>query len=338
MAVLIKIIGENDGSDEYAAAEKLKQIIKDTTPQTAMGEIVLFPSATLYGQAVKDVDIMMIGNLKNYSAKVTFSHDNEYSEDEVFLDSFCTTIEVKSHSITGVRKEGTNLQVFYSNTGWHNATKQSNDQKTSAKNFFSNALGDSPYITNLLWFVEISESELNILLSFGNNVMPSNALPASFDFKEVVQMLAFQRVPWRYGNRYVIECGFNGRDTNGVTKPLLFFSKAKSGMGELTRKKIEQITNSELGECDPCLDENTLNIFRGRAGTGKTIDLIKIAIKLVDEEGSRVQILTYNRALVSDIRRLFTLAELPDMFEEKCVSVNTMQSYFFGFCPDCWCM
>jgi len=50
----------------------------------------------------------------------------------------------------------------------------------------------------------------------------------------------------------------------------------------------------------------------------------------VDEEGARVQILTYNRALVSDIRRLFALAELPDMFEEKCVSVNTMQSYFFG--------
>lgn len=335
MSVLVKIIGENDGSDEYAAAEKLKQIIKDTTPQTAMGEIVLFPSATLYGQAVKDVDIMMIGNLKNYSAKVSFNHDKEYSEEEVFLDSFCTTIEVKSHSITGVRKEGTNIQVFYSNNGWHNATRQSNEQKTSAMNFFNNALGESPYITNLLWFVEISESELNNLLSFGNNVMPSNALPAYFDFKEVIQELAYQRVPWKYGNRYAIECGFNGRDTDGVTKPLLFFSKAKSGMGELTRKKIEQISNSELGESDPCFDGNTLNIFRGRAGTGKTIDLIKIAIKLVDEEGARVQILTYNRALVSDIRRLFTLAELPDMFEEKCVSVNTMQSYFFGLINGC---
>ena len=218
MSVLVKIIGENDGSDEYAAAEKLKQIIKNTVPQTAMGEIVLFPSATLYGQAVKDVDIMMIGNLKNYSAKVIFSHDNEYSEDEVFLDSFCTTIEVKAHSITGVRKEGTNIQVYYANTGWHNATKQSNDQKTSAKNFFSNALGDSPYITNLLWFVEISESELNNLLSFGNNVMPSNTLPASFDFKEVIQKLAFQRVPWRYGNRYAIECGFNGREKSSLIR------------------------------------------------------------------------------------------------------------------------
>ena len=335
MAVLVKIIGDNDGSDEYAAAEKLQEIIEKTIPKTAMGEIVLFPSATLYGQAVKDVDIMMIGKLKNYSTDVRFHHDNKYSEDKVFLDSFCTTIEVKSHSINAVRKEGTNIQVFYTKTGWHNATKQSNDQKISAMNFFKNALGNSPYITNLLWFVEISKLELNNLLSFEGNEMPSNTIPDSFDFKDIVQKLAYQRVPWKYGNRYVIECGFNGRDTDNVTKPLLFFSTAKSGMGELTRKKIEQITNLELGESQPCFEENTLNIFRGRAGTGKTIDLIRIAIKLVDEKGVRVQILTFNRRLVSDIRRLFTFAELPDFFEEKCVSINTMQSYFFGLINGC---
>lgn len=335
MSVLVKIIGENDGSDEYAAAEKLKHIIETTIQKSAMGELVLFPSATLYGQAVKDVDIMMIGNLKNYHAKIRFNHDGDDFEEEVFLNSFCTTIEVKSHGIDAIRKEGTNIKVFYQKTGWHNATKQSNDQKISAMNFFKNALGDAPYITNLLWFVEVSETELNKLLSFGNNVMPSNALSGLFDFKEIIQKLAYQRVPWRYDNRYTIECGFNGRDADGVTKPLLFFSKAKNGMGELTRKKIEQITNTELGESNPQFDGNTLNIFRGRAGTGKTIDLIKIAIKLVDEECARVQILTYNRALVSDIRRLFTLAELPDMFEEKCVSVNTMQSYFFGLINGC---
>lgn len=335
MAVLVRIIGDDDGSDEYYAAKRLKQIIEESVPQTAMGEVVLFPSATLYGQAVKDVDIFMIGELKNYSAKAKFNHGEEFQEDIVYLESFCTAIEVKSHGISGIRREGTNIQVYYSNTGWHNATKQSNDQKTSAMNFFNNALGDSPYITNLLWFVEVSEQELDNLLSVGANVMPSNAIPSAFDFKLLLQKLALQRVPWRYGNRYVIECKFNGRDASTVTKPLLFFSKAKSGIGELTRKKIEQITSKELGENTPNFEGNILNIFRGRAGTGKTIDLIKIAIKLVDEESARVQILTYNRALVSDIRRLFTLAELPDMFEDKCVSVNTMQSYFFGLINGC---
>lgn len=335
MAVLIKIIGDDDVSDEYRAAVRLKQIIETSMPKTAMGEVILFPSATLYGQAVKDVDIIMIGELKNYSAKVRFDHAGDFQEDTVYLESFCTTIEVKSHSISRIRREGTNIQVYYSKSGWHNATKQSNDQKISAMNFFNRALGNSPYISNLLWFVEVNENELDALLSTGSNIMPSNILPSSFDFQMVLQKLALQRVPWRYGNRYVIECKFNGRDADTVTKPLLFFSKAKNGMGDLTRRKIEQITYKELGENKPRLDGNTLNIFRGRAGTGKTIDLIKIAISLVDERSARVQILTFNRALVSDIRRLFTLAELPDMFEEKCVSVNTMQSYFFGVINGC---
>ncbi len=334
MSILVKIIGENDGSDEYAAAEKMKHIINRTVPNTAIGEIVLFPSATLFGQAVKDIDIMMIGNLKNYPVDIVFNHDGAFSKEIVFLESFCTTIEVKAHSITGVKKEATNLYVRY-NTGWHNVTKQSNDQKISAMNYFKYILGDSPYITNLIWFVEVSEAELDNILTFRNNIMMSNALPETFEFREVVQKLAYQRLPKKWGGRYIIECLFNGKDADSVAKALQFFSKAKAGMGELTRTKIEQITNTELKEATPCLEGDILNIFRGRAGTGKTIDLIKTAIKLVDEKGARVQILTYNRALVSDIRRLFALAELPDMFAEKCVSINTMQSFFFSLINGC---
>lgn len=67
-------------------------------------------------------------------------------------------------------------------------------------------------------------------------------------------------------------------------------------------------------------------IYRGRAGTGKTVGLIRTAIHLVDEGQARVLMLTYNKALVSDIRRLFALAELPDMFEANCLHINTMHS------------
>ena len=111
MAVMVQIIGDDDGSDEYGAAKRLKQIIEESMMQTVMGEVVIFPSATLYGQAVKDVDIFMIGELKNYSAKVKFNHDGGFQEETVYLENFCTTIEVKSHSISAIRREGTNIQV-----------------------------------------------------------------------------------------------------------------------------------------------------------------------------------------------------------------------------------
>lgn len=335
MAVHVAVIGENDRSDEYLAAESLRRIIETSVSESAMGEIILFPSATLYGQSVKDIDIMMIGLLKNCSAYVRFNVDGTLIEDDVYLESFCTTIEVKAHNVANVRREGTNMQVFYSNSGWHNATKQSNAQKTSAMNFFNSTLGDSPYITNLLWFVEVSKSELFGLMSFDGNTMPSNVLPTTFDFSDIVQKLALQTTPRNRNGRYIIDSRFNGRDTDAILKPLMFFSNTKAGVGKLTRKKIEQITSEGLEDKEPIYDKDVLNIFRGRAGTGKTINLIKVAIHLVDEKGARVQILTYNRALVSDIRRLFTLAELPDFFQEKCVYINTMQSFFFGIINGC---
>lgn len=334
MSVIVKIIGENDHSDEYIAAERLKKIINDTVPITAIGEIILFPSATLYGQAVKDVDLMMIGSIKNYSVQARFNHNDNFEEEEVFVESFCTTIEVKSHSASGISREGTNWRVKYPE-GWHNVTRQSNDQKTAAFNYFKNSFGDSPFITNLIWFTEATEMELTTIGNVNGKKMLSNALPDYFDFSLVGKLLVLQRTPRIKDNRYRFECGFFGQDPSVYGKALGFFAKAKEGMGELTRKKIEQITHEELDVNMPSFEAGKMSIFRGRAGAGKTIDLIKLAIKIVDEKSKRVQILTYNRALVSDIRRLFTLAEIPDMFEEKCVSVNTMQSYFFGLINGC---
>lgn len=62
MSIIVKIIGENDGSDEYLAADRLKEIIQSSAPERAFGEVILFPSATLFGMPVKDIDIMMIGH------------------------------------------------------------------------------------------------------------------------------------------------------------------------------------------------------------------------------------------------------------------------------------
>lgn len=60
MAVTINIIGENDHSDEFNAAIKMKRVLEETLPQNTIGEIVLYPSSTLYGYAIRDVDLVMI--------------------------------------------------------------------------------------------------------------------------------------------------------------------------------------------------------------------------------------------------------------------------------------
>lgn len=85
MGVNVMVYGADQNSDEYIAALKLKQIIQDSLPGSVIGEIVLFASATLMGQAVKDVDLLMIGQVQNYSVNAEFHTEAEgLVKDKVF--------------------------------------------------------------------------------------------------------------------------------------------------------------------------------------------------------------------------------------------------------------
>lgn len=329
MSVIVKVIGSNPSSDEYEGAQRLKQILDTDLPQNAIGEIILHANATLVGQTIKDIDILMLGTLQNCPAVVNYTDSEDKSaKGKVFFSSFCTAIEIKSHDITGIVREGTEFYVKYGRD-LHPATTQSNAQKISVKNYLERSTGYSPFVTNILWFTGISEEELKVLLSTDYGIMPSNVLASSFTAQVLLQRLVWQKQPRYYRGAYYFDCGINTLSVEDLAKVFHKFSLAKAGMGALTRKRIEQITSNAIKPTIQKPEEGKISIYRGRAGTGKTVGLIQLAISLVDEEDARVLILTYNRALVSDLKRLFALAELPDLFSQSCVSINTMHSFFF---------
>ena len=328
MSVNILVYGADKESDEYEAAVKMKEVIKNTLPDSVTGEIVLYASATLYGQAVKDVDLMMVGNLENYVTTLEFvDSDKLLRKEKVEITNFCTTIEIKRHSINGIFLRGTDFYVKYGREA-HCVTLQSNNQKISAMNFFKRTLAVSPYVTNLIWFTQTTKNEINGLLTNAGNKMISNVLSSEFTFDDVIQLLVFQKPPYKYRDRYIFSSSGRECYQNEIRKALTLFTETKEQMGELTRRRIEQISNGVFGKNTLIDTKGKVSIYRGRAGTGKTVGLIQTAIKLVEEEQVRILILTYNKALVSDMRRLFALAELPDMFEINCLHVNTMHSYF----------
>ena len=329
MSVLIRIIGADQQSDEYLCAVRLKHMFEYDLPAGVTGEILLHSNATLLGQTVKDIDILMIGTLHNYTPTLYFTDSNNVpTRDRVTISSFCTAIEIKSHDITGIKRDGTELYVKYPG-GYHAVTTQSNKQKISVKNFFDQMVGSSPFVTNLIWFTGVSKKELDDLMTVGGKVMPSNVLPDAFSAKDLIQRIVLQKNIPAFHLHYLFDCYFGGATADDFSQVLKSFSQAKHGMGELTRKRIEQITSKAVFCNIEKPSAGRLSIYRGRAGTGKTVGLIQLAISLVDDEDSRVLILTYNRALVSDIRRLFALADLPDMFADSCVAINTMHSFFF---------
>lgn len=329
MSVNVLVFGADKESDEYCAAIRLKEIILNSVPAAATGEIVLFASATLYGQAVKDVDLLMIGEIKSgYAVEVDFTTEEGKVREKVYVKSFCTTIEIKRHDISGISINGTDIYVKYG-TGLHCVTLQSNKQKFSAKDFFENVQGRSPYITNVIWFTQATSVEITELMKNEGNIIPSNVVGNEFDFDELMQILVWQKKPYKSKGVFVFDSYYNAGDLESIRKALALFSKTKDQMGELTRRRIEQLSNKSISESALIDTDGKVSIYRGRAGTGKTVGLIQTAVRLVDSEQARVLMLTYNKALVSDIRRLLALAELPDMFEVKCLHICTLHSYFY---------
>lgn len=330
MSVIIRVIGAKPESEEYQAALKVKSVLEAEFDNSAMGEIILHANANIVGQAVKDIDLMMMGTLQNYRTQISFINENgENVTDEIKIESFCTAIEVKGHGRSGVYREGTEIYVLYSN-GPHSVTTQSNDQKNSIHKFFNNAFsGSSPYITNIIYFTGLTKFDLNELLSVGDGKILSNVIGSDFTAQDLFGAIVRQGKVKSSKNGYYFTSTGDFWTLEQMANVFERFAKAKDACGELTRKRIEQITSKSVQSSIDNLSFDKAAICRGRAGTGKTVALIRKAIQLVDEEDVRVLILTYNNALVSDIKRLFALADLPDMFQPSCVDINTMQSFFF---------
>jgi len=346
MAVKINIKG-NSETPEYKDALVLKQIFSESLANKD-GEILIVCNATLFGQEVKDVDLIAIGKLENYSTSISTrartrkdSNYHELGEEyrKVFINDFCFVFETKKHRAEDVQLEGLNLLVKYNNK-FKDVTTQSENQKYSLAKFFDDRLKFKPYIFNFIWLRNVSSDSIKNLLGENSKIYKKhNYLPSTFNFSTLVEYACVQHLPFQTTDSHGYLKGFpglssfpNAQEVNfdRITPIFDIFTKVKAGMGDLTRKKIARITSRLLGEQQYAQSiGEKLVIIAGRAGTGKTIKLLTIACNLSLNKNARSLILTYNHALVSDIKRTLALADIPDNIDSNSVNITTLHKFFY---------
>lgn len=340
MTVRIRIKTNEESTSESSAALQLKDLFEKEFAafnKYASGEILIISNVTLFGQETKDIDIIVVGKLQNFKTQInSIAKDKNNTQlpeirRETYVNSFCYVIEVKDHSFSGVKQYGLNFLVSY-NGKWSDATTQSEKQKYALLNYLNGHLGFSPNICNFIWLRNISSFELSQL----NQNHKDNLLPSSFTFTDLITKSTFQSTPYKpeFQNFSIINCINKSHDDAFVISELQrilnLFSEIRQASGELTRKKIEQMTSATLDKQQYAQSiGNKLTIIAGRAGTGKTVRLLRIACDLAVNKGSRSIILTYNHALVSDIRRILALAGIPDGVDGYTVQISTLHKFFF---------
>jgi hypothetical protein len=310
---MIKIHGQADKTAEFAAAEQLARIAGDAIPMLHTSPRVvlhLFPSAQCFGQKAQDVDLLV------FFADYRQSGDLCVSASGKRLHSFCAAVEVKGHSPEHVIFEGSKCLVRYHGE-LHDVTLQSEKQKHSVRKYIERNIksASAPWIVNLIWLTrvrarELPEVESNVLGSDStwNDLVERVALLAGRG--DAPEVAAFSSQSWMNTivdvfSRRLEQSKIDRKRMEAITKGVL--------------DKTQQQYASKLGQ--------QLLIFRGPGGTGKTVRLIRIAYQAYLEEGYRVLLLTYNKALVADLRRQLTLLRIQDAIGEGSIAVKTIHSF-----------
>ena len=301
---MLEIHGTDDGSSEYTAAKEFAKIAVEGNPTIENDRNLLlhiFPSIQCHGQQPKDIDLLIL-----------FADYRQQNVEER-IHSFCVTVEVKGHRANDVRFDGTKCIVPYNNKD-HDVTNQSEKQKFSVRNYIEkNSKIKPPFVSNLIWLTGVPHTRTP---RQDNNILGVDATWGDFCGKLLP--------------------GWNGKvstfhDRNSLIGVCDVFSR-KLVASKLDRTRLEKITRTVLDRSKQQYAEKLgqqLLIYHGRGGTGKTVRLLQIAHQAYDEMGLRVILLTYNKALVADIRRLFALLGVKDGIASKSVAIKTIHSFMY---------
>lgn len=313
-------------SDEKEAANKLATLFENMEID---GSVLIASNVSLPGgEKIKDVDIIVAGNLNDYTI-APYQRDPGTEgycprANKLTIKSFCITIEVKSHDASKVQIDNLGVvTVPYKNTdSYKNATIQGADQKDSLRNCLRRELHIEPYVISLVWLLNVSTQQLD---NKQDNHIGWNILPSTFSIDDFFSTIAKSVRGIYWGDSYILNCFRKDDPTpkDNLLKIYEIFLSTENLKG-LCRKKMEWISNKEANF--DYVDNGKLTILKGRAGTGKTIRLLQFAYKKVTEDGARCLFLTYNHALLSDVKRSAAICNLPDGLEAA-LCAQTLNSY-----------
>jgi hypothetical protein len=239
----------------------------------------------------------------------------------VSVESLCVVLELKGHDQAGVKYEAGHLFVNYGTAtypDWKDATEQNQSQVHSLRQFLAKRRYTSPFVVGLVWLRNIPEPKLP--------PRPHNLLGSKFNWERLLSVVAQKNTPKWYGGRWNLKADSLAQPV--AFGPLLRMLTATTQVSALDRTRMDRIVQAAVPDEWLEVIGQKMLILRGRGGTGKTVSLLQLAWQAHYRTDARVLILTFNRALAADLRRLWTLLGFPDEGQSG-VRVRTTMSYFF---------
>lgn len=289
--------------------------------------ITIVVGAQSYGQRTTDIDLLLIGQFAPGFKLAPDAIPAEAAGATVNLNDFVLVIEVKDHDGDGVRFEGNQVFVKYPD-GWNHASAKLETQKYSLLNFIKRDIRvqSAPRILTALWLRNVQRD----FRSLKNMPVLTSDVTADDVFRLIIEQSLARATRDADGSLSISSGG-----QHALHEIVKFFTKILVP-GTLDRRKLEAV-------CKKIMDDQKYHkligqqalIFKGRGGAGKTVTLLSIANQLREEKGARILLLTYNLALVADIRRLLTFLGDSHEVSAGAIEVRGRDSFLDGLLTVC---
>ncbi len=324
---MILITGVTEGG-EHAAAKRLERRMLDLWPDLAQSQddvVRIFVGLKMHGQKIEDLDLVVIGSFaepRPFDVEFKFypREGEPFQPRSARVRNFALVIEVKSHDATGVRFENTIASVRYVRNGretWENVTEKNRSQMFEFKRWLDRFGLDNVHVRNLVLFTGLRERDLPR--------RPHNCIASDTSFERLLNVLGQMASPRGEDRRVTLSYGSDEAFRRILASDSPLFSILEPT--PLDRRRMDLIAKTALPDAWlEDLGERQI-LLKGRGGVGKTVILLQMAYRGYDQSGLRSLVLTFNKALVADMRRTMALLGVPRGVEKGGVAIETVHGF-----------
>ena len=330
---MIKILNA-DNSFNKEAAEFIKKKILELWPDLEKHPIDLLQihcgTRTTSGKT-EDIDLTLLASFdqaRPFKPTWTKYRDLEI----VWVKSICTAIEVKHVPSQDIKISDGDVKVRRKES-YENVTEQNHNQRFALFNTFKNLLRvkdeELPFVTSNIVLMQANSGDFS-----GMDSVKEKAFFRDCDFVDFLQKIAGQKA-FRIMSKK--QARFSCGSTKDIQRAFNCDLYKTVEASPVTLKRIDNITKAftedawrkgwidDIGKKQVILD--------GRGGTGKTVLLLSLIQKLAKEQNKKIVLLTYNHALVTELKRLSNYLDIdPDLLIIRTIMGYLMSiTKYFGF-------
>lgn len=246
---------------------------------------------------------------------------------KVFLKSVFLTIEIKAHDASAISIVGDDLYVRYkSKSKLDLVTAKLINQGKTASSFLNEQFGIHDRVVAMIYLPNVATNDLSI---------QNRKLSDSIIFKDTTYQQFLQKIINIKGTTKIGQHALLGKNENSFVQNIEFKNRIEAYYKQLQpttleQDKLEMVSKKFIDESSKKWTKDLgqkLIAFFGRAGTGKTVKLLRTATDLAIENMEHVLFLTFNRALARDLQRLMQLQKISS---GTSITVRTIDQFLYN--------